>query len=430
MMFQNPIAWLGLAAIAVPILVHLLGRRRARRLAFPTLRFVPASPLPPVRRDRLTDVPLLLVRVAAIATAAVALTQPLWLTASRARDVDRTLSRAVIVDTSASMAPSIERARREAQTLAGEATASRVIETASPAAAVPGALTWLHSQSGRAELVVVSDFQPDAIERADLAGVPAETGIRLIALPFAGPAVVSPATTPLRVLAGSAEQRRADAAVAAAQQMAGTWQGRADRPIAIVYPGALDRSALLAAAQQINRPWMFESIAKIGRDEILADAVALHEPQAPSPGPRAASPEPRAASPGAPAVVIRAPNAEALARAARGSIDGTERLLLFLDADAGSIASAALVAAAARAAAVRPPASELDPVVRTEAEIRSWERPPATTVRPATDPAGRSDGRWLWLVVIALLGLEMLIRRAPPAVAAPAAAPEEHERVA
>ena len=86
MMFQNPIAWLGLAAIAVPILVHLLGRRRARRLAFPTLRFVPASPLPPVRRDRLTDVPLLLVRVAAIATAAVALTQPLWLTASRARD--------------------------------------------------------------------------------------------------------------------------------------------------------------------------------------------------------------------------------------------------------------------------------------------------------------------------------------------------------
>ena len=47
MIFQHPIAWLGLAAIAVPILVHLLGRRRARRVKFPTLRFVPASPLRP-----------------------------------------------------------------------------------------------------------------------------------------------------------------------------------------------------------------------------------------------------------------------------------------------------------------------------------------------------------------------------------------------
>lgn len=424
MMFQNPIAWLGLAAIAVPILVHLLGRRPARRLAFPTLRFVPASPLPPVRRDRLTDVTLLVVRATAIAAAAVALTQPLWLTASRTRDVEGVLSRAVIVDTSASMAGTIERARRQAQTLASEATAGRVIDAATPGAAIAGALAWLQSQSGRTEMVIVSDFQPAAIERADLAGVPAETGIRLIAVPIAAPAGTAPnATTPLRVLAGPDEQRRAEAAVTAAQQMAGEWQGRSDRPIAIVYPEAPDRAALVAAAQAIDRPWMFEAIATIGRDETLADAAALHEP-------RASSPEPQTpAVPDAATVVTRAADGKPLVVASRGSIDGTDRLLLFLQADAASVASAALIAAATGAAAARPPASELDPEIRSEAELKSWERPP-TTARPATDPAGRSDGRWLWLAVLALLGLETLMRRAPRAVAVPAPVREEHERVA
>ena len=118
--------------------------------------------------------------------------------------------------------------------------------------------------------------------------------------------------------------------------------------------------------------------------------------------------------------------------AARGQVDGADRLLLFLEADAGSVPSAALIAAAAGAAAARPPASEIDPAVRAEAELRSWERPPAEGVRPATDPAGRSDGRWVWLAVLALLGVETLMRRAPRAVAAATAVParQEHEGVA
>jgi hypothetical protein len=418
--FQNPIAWLGLAAIAVPILVHLLGRRRARRLPFPTLRFVPASPLPPVRRDRLTDVALLVVRAAIVGLAAVALVQPLWLTASRAREVGGTSSRAIVVDTSASMERrtpegerAADRARREAQALAAGAT-TRVIEAASPAEALPGALAWLAGQSGRTEIVVVSDFQPGAIERADLDRVPADTGVRLIAIPVAAAAPALPAAvSPLRVFVGAAEQRRADAAMSAARQIDGDWKGRGDRPVAIVFAGASERAALVASAQPVDRAWMFDAIAAIGRDDTLNEASSRE--------PRAASLE----APGELTTVIRGADGQPVVLAARGQVDGADRLLLFVQTDAGSVTSAALIAAAGRAATALPPAGEVDPAVRTDAELRSWERPPADGVRPATDPAGRSDGRWIWLAVLALLALEMVMRRAPRA-----ALIEEHRRVA
>ena len=129
MMFQNPWAWLGLLALAGPIVAHLLARRPARRQPFPHLRFLPAAALKPVRRDRLADIALLLVRSAVVAAAVVALTQPLWLTADRARDLGAQIARAVIVDTSASMqraATTLDAARREGAAAAAGATVARL----------------------------------------------------------------------------------------------------------------------------------------------------------------------------------------------------------------------------------------------------------------------------------------------------------------
>ena len=40
---QQPWAWAGLLALGLPVLIHLLGRVRARLLPFPTLRFVVSS---------------------------------------------------------------------------------------------------------------------------------------------------------------------------------------------------------------------------------------------------------------------------------------------------------------------------------------------------------------------------------------------------
>ena len=202
MIWQSPWAWLGLLALAVPVLIHLLGRRSARVQRFPTLRFIEATPPVATRRTRLTDIPLLLVRMAILAAAVAALAGPLLLTADRERDLGRSVARAIIVDTSASVAGDmaqggavagaqgagatqrgarpIELARREAARLAGAGGTAVRLETRSPALAIPGAVAWLDRQPGRRELVIISDFQVGSIDSADLALVPSDVGIGLV----------------------------------------------------------------------------------------------------------------------------------------------------------------------------------------------------------------------------------------------------------
>ena len=67
MSFLAPLFFAGLAAIAVPILVHLIQRERKRVIEFPSLMFVQKIPYQSVRRRRLRHIPLLLMRALAIA---------------------------------------------------------------------------------------------------------------------------------------------------------------------------------------------------------------------------------------------------------------------------------------------------------------------------------------------------------------------------
>src|SRR3954462_1104830 len=103
MIWQNPWAWAGIATVALPILIHLLGRDRAPRHSFPTLRFLETAELLPTRRMRVHDRLLLAVRIAVLVAAAAALAQPLFLLGGRSRALDQRVARAIIVDTSASM---------------------------------------------------------------------------------------------------------------------------------------------------------------------------------------------------------------------------------------------------------------------------------------------------------------------------------------
>jgi hypothetical protein len=66
-----PAALLGLAAIALPIAIHLLVRQHARTLAYPSLRFLRETQLAAFRRRTIQDAALLFCRVAIIALAAV-----------------------------------------------------------------------------------------------------------------------------------------------------------------------------------------------------------------------------------------------------------------------------------------------------------------------------------------------------------------------
>jgi hypothetical protein len=414
MIFQNPWAWLGLLAIAAPVVAHLLARRPARRQLFPDLRFLPAAAHKPIRRDRLTDLWLLLLRGGVIAAAVVALTQPLWLSAARARDLGGQIARAIIVDTSASMqraaaggGRAIEAARRQAGDVAAGSTLARVGETAAPASLLDGAVAWLSVQPMRRELVVISDFQPAAIAGTDLQRVPADIGVRTIAIALdaaaaAAPAAAAPASGPadgVRLLAGAAERAGVAAARSAAIVRGAPAAGRHDRPVALVFPQFEGRDALLKASSPIDEPWMFDVLMAVRSDPTLRAAAA------------------RAGK-----------TAAGMVSARLGAVEGTERLLLFTSGPAHHLTSAAIVAATMRGVADVPAPAESAMGTLDESERAGWHRPPAEAARPGARLAGdQSDGRWWWLAALALLIGETIVRRTRPA---PAEREAERARVA
>lgn len=96
--WQSPSVLFGLAAVAAPILIHILVQRRAERVPFPTLRFLQPTRLAAIRRHVLDDAALLAVRAAILAVAVAALAGPLLITSARREAWERRIVRAVVVD--------------------------------------------------------------------------------------------------------------------------------------------------------------------------------------------------------------------------------------------------------------------------------------------------------------------------------------------
>ncbi|KKK70018.1 hypothetical protein LCGC14_2928190, partial [marine sediment metagenome] len=76
MTFVTPLLLAGTALIALPIVLHLIMRRKPKLLEFPALRFIQKQHDVNQRRLRLRHLLLLLLRAAAIALLAFALAQP------------------------------------------------------------------------------------------------------------------------------------------------------------------------------------------------------------------------------------------------------------------------------------------------------------------------------------------------------------------
>ncbi len=117
--------WLlaGLAGAALPIIIHLIGRRRAPTLRFAAFDFLAEVNKRLARRERLRQILLLIARTLAVAALAAAVARPMPVRPAPLLASERQL--VVIIDTSASMAyaldgkPLIERAK----TMAREALA-------------------------------------------------------------------------------------------------------------------------------------------------------------------------------------------------------------------------------------------------------------------------------------------------------------------
>ena len=195
MSFLAPLFFAGLAALAVPVLIHLIQRERKNVVQFPSLMFVRRIPYSSIRRRRIHNWTLLMLRLAAIALIVAAFARPFFrgtaLTAAGggARDVvillDRSYSmghgtsgtrakqaaadavaglvngdRAALVlfATTAEIAvqPTIDRARLQSEINATALSASAT--RYGPALKLAGSLLSA-SNFPRREVVLVSDFQ-------------------------------------------------------------------------------------------------------------------------------------------------------------------------------------------------------------------------------------------------------------------------------
>jgi hypothetical protein len=422
MIWQNPWAWLGMIGVALPILIHLLGRGHARVSRFPTLRFIDASRLLPTKRSRIQDPLLLAVRIAIVACAALALAQPLVLTPGRRQALDRGLARAVIMDTSASVRRgAIDSMRALARRVAAEAQSSIVVETGNPLGELPAAVAWVARQQRAGEIAIVSDFQQGQVGKADLTAIPANVGIVLRRMPVrsSGDSVIVRTTAsrglmtgvatrtqngvdvewraggdsamrvPVELLGGAEDSAALAAVQSAAASLAVAMPIDTTRSVAIVFPRFVSRDSLTRGLVAARAPWKLALLSRIRRSGI------------------------------------------AISSAGDADVGGRRRLMLVANVAPASLDAARLVSLARQAMSAAPSAAELEPATVSDDELTTWERPAApvatsTRFRPS-DENGPSDARWLWVVALVLLLVEWRLRRRAMAAQA---APLERARAA
>jgi hypothetical protein len=445
MRWLNPAALVGLLALAVPVLVHLFGRRIARRQRFPSLRLLRDARATPATRSQPSDILLLLLRCAVIAAAALALAQPLWLNAIRTRAAN-TPVRAIMVDTSLSMRrltseggaeTALERARALAQQMLDSSREGLVIETDRPGASIAGASSWLAVRSGLREIVIVSDFQEGAVQDGNLFAVPPGVGVRplRVAATSSGPAPPGPPsglrvaawpleteatwdvtsrdslTFPLTILPAPTDDEAVLATIAAARRLRPA--GRTSHNVTVLFPGSASATAAGVQERTLAAPWQGDLLLALRRNRLLRDVAA-----------RATATS--CAVTGTP--ILHNDRREPLAMMAAAVPGVPGEAVIASCVAAGSIAAVALVSAVVSALSTSSFA-ELEPSFVPDEHLRRWERPPTSVVPRGTDETS-PDGRWFWVVALLLLLAEEWVRRRSPRRSVDASLPTRDERVA
>ncbi len=434
MIWLNPSALFAIAAAAAPILIHLLIHRKAERFPFPTLRFLQPTRLAAIRRHLLEDLPLLAVRIALLAAAVAALAGPLIVTSARRTAWNERVVRATVVhDVAGGLQPRDRRPERVAP------HQDRTFEAAALADGIRRAVLWLGTAPpARREIVVSSPFPIGSITEADVAGIPADVGIRFeraSALPAtrtvaAGRLLTADGVTarevilagdrtsltetatgervawPIDVISSSADRPAIDAAIAAVLSQC-VWAPAPGHRARLVVPDltadpkvrtTTDVVQAFRHAGAITLPWMADAAARIARDPDLRAAAA-----------RVGAGFIDASFSVAPWQILAAAADGRPLVAAAGSPEG---LVLASAAPAADVATPVLLRAIANAIADVPTLQSAEVVAIPDAALQRWSRPSIPVPSPRIETVDGDDRRWLWLAALALLALEMWIRRA------------------
>jgi len=130
--FLNPFFLLGALAATIPILVHLVRRTRAQKVLYPSLMFLRKIEQKTVRRRKLRNLLLLLLRCLALLLLALAFSRPYFTSQNPAASTSRSSS-VILVDSSASLryGDHFSRARRAAHNIINNAPSDEQIALAS-----------------------------------------------------------------------------------------------------------------------------------------------------------------------------------------------------------------------------------------------------------------------------------------------------------
>ena len=103
MSFLAPLFFAGLAALSIPVLIHLIQRERKNVVQFPSLMFVRRIPYSSIRRRRIHNWALLMLRLAALALIVIAFARPFLRSATLAAAAGGARDIVVLLDRSYSM---------------------------------------------------------------------------------------------------------------------------------------------------------------------------------------------------------------------------------------------------------------------------------------------------------------------------------------
>src|ERR1041385_6843318 len=123
MAFLNPVFLLGAIIAGLPVLVHLVRRTRAPKIQFPSLMFLRKIEQKTIRRRKLRNLLLLLMRCAALLLLAFAFSRPFFTGSSTVSATGDHTSTVILVDGSYRMryGDVFNRARQSAQNMINDA---------------------------------------------------------------------------------------------------------------------------------------------------------------------------------------------------------------------------------------------------------------------------------------------------------------------